>query len=550
MAQSKTLEELLEMGGKPVKRGLTFEELMKRGAKPVLPPEKEKPFIRKAGEAVGEVATGIVKGGLRTLITPAERIAKVAEVGIKARGEVETQQSLERLGQTNLELFKRAREETDPEKKQKLLSEAEANFRQLQKLSGIEAERPKTAEVVERVEEALEPKGLPEKIGFGAEKLAEFFIPSGAIRKAELAITKGVAGLPKIAGKPLEIAGRSIAEGVSGGLVISAQGEELGDVGKTALLISLFSAPLKAFGVVRGGVEKALREGAVKKATEALAPTIKTMKQKAERIVSELLKRRVKFLTLGGLQSKAQKGIEAAGEVLDEAYSRLPENTRIAISPIIENIEKLKSGLIIKGTNTVPEAAMSKWASYQGIQDELIKLAQGGENTISIGSLRSYRQILDKLIKEKGKVFGLTGNETAKLASEKAMANSIRNEIAKEFPDIAKINSEFNFWSNVKEITKATIERKKPQSGLINQLAGLTGFGAGFISGGVGRAVGLGVILNVLTKALRSPFWKNTSALTKNRIADLISKGDDKVIGTLNKIIAGTISKITPKKKE
>jgi hypothetical protein len=516
---------------------INVEDRMNRYKSLKVEPQKEG-LLEGAISAVGGFFKGAVKGVGKTLTTVPESIEKVARAGIEVKKGVETQESIAKSFETNLELFRRARKETDPEKKEKLLEQAEKTFRELSPIAREEAEVPRV-EVIEKAEDILKPKGLAERIGFGAEKLAEFFIPSGAIRKAEVGITKGLVGLPKIVGKPLEIAGRSIAEGASAGLVVSAQGEELGDIGKTALLTSLFSAPLKAFGVIKGDIAKTLKAGAEKKAAQALAPTTKEMKRKAEKVIPELLKRRVKFLTLEGLESKAQKGIDSAGDVLSKAYAELPEGTRVAISPVIENLEKLKSQLVIKGTNTVPESAMSQWSALAGVQDELLSLAKGAENTISIGSLRSYRQILDNLIQKAGKGFGLTGSETANLASQKAMANSIRNELAKKFPNIAKINKEYSFWSNVKEITKTTIERRKPQSGLINQLAGLTGVGAGAISGGVSGALGFGAVLSLLSKAVRSAGWRQLSAITRNKIAEGLAKDSTKIADVLSKIIAG-----------
>lgn len=95
--------------------------------------------------------------------------------------------------------------------------------------------RPKT-QLGQRVTNALAPQGAGEKIGFGTEQFAEFFIPASKAAKAESVInlmTKGMSTAPRALSR---IVGKSVVQGVSAGVVRYAQtGGDLKDSSKTAL---------------------------------------------------------------------------------------------------------------------------------------------------------------------------------------------------------------------------------------------------------------------------------------------------------------------------
>lgn len=66
-------------------------------------------------------------------------------------------------------------------------------LRPIDKLMGIETEGPTQGQQIQ--EQLLQPKGTAQKIGFGAEQIAEFLIPSSKIAKAE----KGLSLFPRMA---------------------------------------------------------------------------------------------------------------------------------------------------------------------------------------------------------------------------------------------------------------------------------------------------------------------------------------------------------------
>jgi hypothetical protein len=46
----------------------------------------------------------------------------------------------------------------------------------------------------------------------------------------------------------------------------------------------------------------------------------------------------------------------------------------------------------------------------------------------------------------------------------KSVADTLRSELSKASPDLAKLNKEFSFYKNLSDILETTITRQKPQS--------------------------------------------------------------------------------------
>ena len=128
------------------------------------------------------------------------------------------------------------------------------------------------------------------------------------------------------------------------------------------------------------------------------------------------------------------------------------------------------------------------------------------------------------------------------------MEKGIGSELAKEFPDIAKLNAEYNFWSNVKDVTEATILRTKGQGEpLGRQIGEGAGLIAGAVLGGLGKAVTGLLSLHFLKAAVTSPIWRNTSGIVRQNIADLLASGQtEKVLDILGRIAIGTEEAIRP----
>ena len=123
----------------------------------------------------------------------------------------------------------------------------------------------------------------------------------------------------------------------------------------------------------------------------------------------------------------------------------LTSSQLVKANPVIGNNDDDVNGVVMD---------VGKYRALDGLQKDLLNVIGGGVEeaknpVVSVGTARKVRQILDKAIGQNSKVFGLTGNETDSLAVQKLAANSIRSALAKEYPDIASLNKEFTFWSNV-----------------------------------------------------------------------------------------------------
>ncbi len=113
-----------------------------------------------------------------------------------------------------------------------------------------------TPEQFQKAKEYVAPKGTAEKFGFGAEQLAEFLIPSGAVTKGIKAVDIGAEALKggKIATMLLKLGGRSAIEaGTAAGVSAIQSGGNTEDIARNALLAGVGGPAVE--GLVRGGLK-------------------------------------------------------------------------------------------------------------------------------------------------------------------------------------------------------------------------------------------------------------------------------------------------------
>ncbi len=489
----------------------------------------------------------------------------------------------------------------------------------------------------------ITPQGTAQKVGFAGEKVGEFVYAGKKLADPAANYSKqlfnektvGMAISPLV--QKLTMAGiGSIAEGVSAGIITAAQGKDLKDIGKATMWSTILSAPFKLYGEFSTPAADALKGSAEKSASQALGATTKENKRISDKVVPELLNRRVTFLTRGGLEQKAGTAADAIGDQIDDAWGALPPNTKTSIAPIIKNLEDAKSSLMITGTTKVPEAMMGRYQALQNIQKEIIDVAQAGDDSmpivsqyikgtvdtmknylkdpdviksgiqnntddmirtvqrnivdglkgenyakyasevakldpskfsslddfyvaaqeaatqgtddVSAFSIRSFKQLLDKVIGEKKGGFGLTGAETDKLYAQKMAANAMRNVLNDDHPNIAKLNKEFNFWSNVQRVVGDTVKRTKSQGSLGEDIAEGTGAVVGAVTKGTfGNVLLTATGLRLLKRAISSPAWRMVSGIVKDSLADALASGKTQtVLEIANRIINAHASGAIP----
>ncbi len=398
--------------------------------------------------------------------------------------------------------------------------------------------------------EAVTPIGTAQKIGYGTEKVGEFLLPGKAITAGTTSIRTAL-GATKLSPALVKwfTAGAGAGfEALSAGIISNIQGATNKDARNSAILAGALSLPFKALGEFRKPIAGAIQETAEKKGAQALGATTKEMKQLSDRVVPELIKRKTFFLTRGGLEGKAATKADDFGARIGDAFDALPPETKVQVAPVIHSLEKLKDSAVTVGAGgqrvIIDEA---KYRAAQELQNTFLDLASDPNKfvtypSVSVDSIRKARQVMDAITAKAGKGFGLGLKDTAKLEANKAGANAIRNEIAQEFPNIDKLNKEFTFWKNVEKVVGTTIERTKSQgTGLITTIAESGGAVAGaVVKGTVGGVIMGGIGLNLLKKAVTSPAWRMTSAITRQALADAIYSGKiTDAIQILNRIIVG-----------
>lgn len=267
-----------------------------------------------------------------------------------------------------------------------------------------------------------------------------------------------------------------------------------------------------------------LSVSAQKQMTQALAPTTKAMKAKAEQVVPGLLQRGTTAMTQESLLAKAADKAEDFGRQIENAWDAIPEGVyRTNIKPVFDDLQKRKISYTVNGV-VVDDAA------YGAIENMQRKLLAVSNIDASPQSMREFRQILDKGTQRTGKSFALTDADSVVAETRKATANAIRRELGSELPEIDKINKEFSFWSNVEEVMGETIKRKKPQTGLLEPAASLVGLATG--SNFLQKILGALALKNFV-KLTHSTGWRTISAVNKNKLANLLASGKGKEAATL-----------------
>jgi hypothetical protein len=383
----------------------------------------------------------------------------------------------------------------------------------------------------------LKPSNPIQSIGKGAEQAAEFFVPGGAVSKGEKAIdaVAQAAKIPNYLKAALKIGGGAALEGGANAGVAEAQGGDPTTAG-------LIGAGGKIVGGTLNFLAPALRKSAAKSYEAVLAPTTKENKFLANKVIPGLLDRNVIAGSRQGLEDVADANMARAGSDISTAVSNVPAAQTVKTQPVIDALEKYKQGFVVNGV-PVNDAAVKNATDLQGT----IK-ALGSD--VSHQSMNRVRQILDESVAKAKGYSGATLSEGANVDVQKEAANAIRRELAKNRPDIAKLNAEYSFWSNVGKVIGDTNQRKIGQSGgLLKILApavyasgspahtGMTG------AGGL-EAAGGATMFYLAARAAQSPAWKSTSGVIKNQMANALATGNHKVVTDIaSKVLASQASR-------
>jgi len=376
---------------------------------------------------------------------------------------------------------------------------------------------PKTSSLPNKI---VTPSNPDQQAGFLGGQIAQTLIVP---EKSATAAVDAAVKASKL-GKLAPVAGAVGKAAVRGGIgagVSKVQGAS----DKGAATVGAVSAGLSLAG---SAVAPLLKNSAKRSMSQALGATTKENKQLSEKVVPELLDRKTVAVTREGLFNKASTKADKAGAALEKGYESLPKNATTDWKQLFENLQKAKDEVTVNGV----VLDVGRHRALEGIQKDLFDIVGGGvkegkQPVVSVETARKVRQILDKAVSQKSKVFGLTGKETDRLAVQKLTANSIRSELAKEYPDIARLNKEFNFWSNVQQVVGDTIRRTRGQTPIGLDIAEDAGAVVGAVRGGtIGKVVADAFLLRLIKQATTSTAWRTTSALTKHQLSNFLAAGN------------------------
>lgn len=272
-----------------------------------------------------------------------------------------------------------------------------------------------------------------------------------------------------------------------------------------------------------------LKESAVKNYTQALAPTKQKFKDMASKVVPEMIKRRITAFTRSGLHQKTAEGLVAAGDDLERVLSEIPEGSTVSKKPILETINNYQKQFLVKEGSK--EVVVNE-VGYKNAEKMKELINQFGDD-ISFGTIRKVRQILDEAVTAGNKAFGRTLDESSAINAKREAANAIRSEIAKEYPNVAIVNAEYTFWKNVDDILEETIQRTKGHGTKIGEDIATVGGAIAGSAGGITNIVTGALAFKWIKQLLNSTGFKTASAITKDKVADLIAQGKFGAAGEL-----------------
>lgn len=238
--------------------------------------------------------------------------------------------------------------------------------------------------------------------------------------------------------------------------------------------------------------------------------------------------------TTGVMQSRDPKVINQVYPQTGAPYPRL-ESSPVpgASQAILKDLADLRGEYIVNGKVAQPQAVKA----IEGIMD--IVRDQGAD--ISPNSLRKLKRIFDDPVAHGGGYVGKDLSTSYALRAQKAAADSIREIMSQASPDVAKLNKEVSFWLNVQKVTSESgLRQTGQQGGLLKVLSPAAGATVGAATGaahGTKEGIAAGLVTTLVTGAtqiMRSPAWRTASAVVKDRIAQMIARGDVQAISALS----------------
>jgi hypothetical protein len=140
------------------------------------------------------------------------------------------------------------------------------------------------------------------------------------------------------------------------------------------------------------------------------------------------------------------------GQTIEDAYTNLPPGSAADLNSVTQRLDTMGEEFTILNTSTgelVPMGPQAKTAlkNIDRLKQSLTDIAQPNPQTgaleVPVDRVRKLRQYFDNIAAKSGRYEGKTLADQSAAEAHGLAADAIRQELAQQFPDIAKINKEF-----------------------------------------------------------------------------------------------------------
>lgn len=356
--------------------------------------------------------------------------------------------------------------------------------------------------------ERLAPHGMTEKFGFGAEQVAEFFIPAGAVAKVGKVAEAGIGGLNLASqvGRAGGIAESALKLGAKVGLgaseaagITALQGGDKSDIKLAAGLGAGLSVVAKGIESVLNKVPQTAWSSILKRTPTEAAKNPALPKQAAQAGLTGL--------TRQGIANKAQEAIQSIEVTLDDLLSK--SGAKINQGKIVGYLSDLRHSYA-----AIP-GEQSSVKVIDNIIDDLYSGFKTGKSMSAVEANQLKRDIYSVIAKSYGKgAFEIP----AKVEAQKAIARALKTEIEKVIPEAKTLNQRQAVYIQIKKALDKTIARTEGKGiagtgvGLYDLLTLGVGTGAGAATGN--PFLGLGLVAG--KKVAESPIILSSTAKLLN----------------------------------
>lgn len=397
-------------------------------------------------------------------------------------------------------------------------------------------------EAMRQADVALTAHGPAQTIGKVAEQIGEVVIPGSKLTAAGRVAATNLA--PRLA----PVVGETIAKYAPRAAVEAAGQATMAKVqGGNPVVGGVVGAAAPALGAAVEALPTKLKEQATKQVVQALGPAKERFKAIAEKLAPNILQR-----GLGGsreaLQTQAASALTKAGQAIDDVLTQYGSQP-VSTAPILTALETAKDAF--RTTNAAGKIVEFEPRSIQqltGLQQILTDLGP----TPTIQQLVTIRRAWDKVVEQAGGfahraggAIGVPLKDTSEAWAKREATGAIRELLSQEVPDLAVVNKEFTFWSQLNKVLTQTLQRTQPQGiGLGRVVAAGAGAATGAVAGSslgpvgaLSGAAALGKIADYARGVIQSPQWRFASAKLKDQLAEAIVANDvGRVMMTLTRI--------------